>query len=190
MVRNFLSVCTEYQRQNWYWYKWYKTLHFVQVPWLPHYTPIAGTVVRCTRNIYIFRVPLYQLGCGAGGKTKTNTNPGAPCTSNQPGNGANTWLNNISMKVQTQTVSYSIFEAIAALRWPGFTISGAGALAVALECARKVILCQTPLEAQVIAAERCSAMCNQPDHFYRWHRIHELNAPKPRQTVLRNLPRD
>ena len=74
----------------------------------------------------------------------------------------------------------SIYKAIADLRWPDCEITGAGSLAVVLECSRKVILCAMPMQAQQIAAERCGAVCEHGCRFHNWHQVIELDQPKPR----------
>ena len=67
---------------------------------------------------------------------------------------------------------------VAQNRWPGHTISGTGNIAVILGCSYKVRLVQTPLEAKVIASQRCGDRCSHiiaPDG--NWHEIQELHVP-------------
>ena len=69
-----------------------------------------------------------------------------------------------------------IDKATAALRWPGYEITGDGRFVVIYECCRKVVLVQTPLEAQVLQQEKCSRICSHkivPDG--RWHKVSKLD---------------
>jgi hypothetical protein len=77
------------------------------------------------------------------------------------------------------------------MRWPGYTITGAGPLVVALHCARRVLLVMTPLEARALAANRCCADCSHAvAPAGGWHTIHKLDAQRneaPRRS-MRRLP--
>ena len=72
-------------------------------------------------------------------------------------------------------------------RWPHCTSSGSGNIAVVLGCSYKVILVQTPLEAQALASQRCGDHCSHvisPEG--RWHEIVTLTeAAKPSASRLR-----
>jgi hypothetical protein len=79
----------------------------------------------------------------------------------------------------------------AAMRWPGYHITGAGSLAVVLECSHRVVLVQMPIEAAALAAEKCCATCS---HIAApgagLHRIVEMEQPRneaPRRS-MRRLP--
>ena len=62
---------------------------------------------------------------------------------------------------------------MAASRFPGYRISGNGKIAVVLNCAYKVVLVQTPLEACVLVAQPCKETdCFHGEH--RWHKIVRL----------------
>lgn len=45
------------------------------------------------------------------------------------------------------------------LRWPGYTITGDGRMAVVCHCHRTVQLCQTPMLARAVANEKCRTNC-------------------------------
>lgn len=80
------------------------------------------------------------------------------------------------------------YSARAATRWPGYGITGAGPLAVVLECCRRVVLVMMPLEAAALAAEKCCATCS---HIAApgagLHRIVEMEQPRkePRRSMKR-----
>jgi hypothetical protein len=80
------------------------------------------------------------------------------------------------------------YKAIAERRWPGYAVSGNGSFAVVLGCAYRVELCQTPIEASVIALERCGPYCNHariPEGG--WHKVETIKLLRPRPiTVLRD----
>jgi hypothetical protein len=70
-------------------------------------------------------------------------------------------------------------------QWPGYAISGNGLFAVVLGCAYRVELCQTPIEASVIVAERCGPQCSHirtPEGG--WHTIETIKLPKPRPIFI------
>jgi hypothetical protein len=76
-------------------------------------------------------------------------------------------------------------------RWPGYAVTGAGSLAVVLECNRRVVLVMMPLQAHALAAEKCCATCS---HIAApgagLHRIVEMEQPHkeaPRRS-MRRLP--
>jgi hypothetical protein len=72
----------------------------------------------------------------------------------------------------------SIFYEMAALRFRGKTISGSGPLAVVLDCSNRVVLCDTPMAAQITCQAECKPLgCQHGEH--RWHRIVELNRTRP-----------
>jgi hypothetical protein len=72
----------------------------------------------------------------------------------------------------------SIWYEIAVMRFRGKTISGSGPLAVVIDCTDTVILTATPMEADTIKQRPCKPVgCNHGEH--RWHRIVELNQPRP-----------
>jgi hypothetical protein len=76
-------------------------------------------------------------------------------------------------------------------RWPGYAVTGAGSLAVVLECCRRVLLVQTPLEAQALAAEKCCGTCSRAAApGAGMHRVHKLDAQRneaPHRS-MRRLP--
>lgn len=74
-------------------------------------------------------------------------------------------------------ITMSIWLEIARLKFPQHVISGDGTLAVVQECSAKVVLCQTPMLAQGVAAEKCGNNCSHaiaPDG--NWHRLVRLDA--------------
>jgi hypothetical protein len=75
-------------------------------------------------------------------------------------------------------VEQSIFVDIARLRWPNYSVSGVGTLAVVLACSNRVVLCDMPMVAQTIRQEPCCQFCNHPEHT--WHRIEKLIQPRER----------
>jgi hypothetical protein len=85
----------------------------------------------------------------------------------------------------------AVYAAIARLRWPGYAVTGAGSVAVVLECSRRVLLVQTPLEAQALAAEKCCDICSHvAAPGANLHRIVEMEQPRqetPRRS-MRRLP--
>jgi hypothetical protein len=73
----------------------------------------------------------------------------------------------------------SAFQLAARKRWPGYTVTGAGSIAVVRQCQYSVVLASTPLEAQAIASERCGQHCSHmlaPEGG--WHTIKMLETPK------------
>lgn len=76
-------------------------------------------------------------------------------------------------------------------RWPGYDITGAGSVAVVLECSRRVVLVQMPLQAHALAGERCCATCSHSAApGANLHRIVEMEQPRqetPRRS-MRRLP--
>jgi len=71
----------------------------------------------------------------------------------------------------------SIYADIAHLRWPGYKVEGSGPIAVVLECIRKVVLCELPMEAVPLRAEKCCVFCyHEPGNI--WHSIRILNVPE------------
>lgn len=89
----------------------------------------------------------------------------------------------------TGITPHSAAGSTAAMRWPGYTITGAGPLAVVLECCRKVVLVQIPLQAHALAAEKCCGVCS---HIAApgagLHRIVELEQPR-KETPHRSMRR-
>ena len=85
----------------------------------------------------------------------------------------------------------SLHQNIARARWPGYVITGTGALAVVLECRRKVVLVMTPLEAQALAAEKCCDICSHvAAPGAGLHRVHKLDTQRneaPHRS-MRRLP--
>ncbi len=83
------------------------------------------------------------------------------------------------------------YTGIARARWPGYTITGAGSLAVVLECRRRVVLVMTPLEASVLAGKQCCATCSHAAApGAGLHSIRKLDSPHneaPRRS-MRRLP--
>jgi hypothetical protein len=80
--------------------------------------------------------------------------------------------------------SKSDYQKIAKTRWRQYAITGNGPFAVVLGCAYRVELCQTPIEASVIVAERCGPMCSHirtPEGG--WHKIERIELPRPRALV-------
>ena len=79
----------------------------------------------------------------------------------------------------------SIDKATAELRWPGYTVTGDGRLAVVCHCNRRVVLASTPLEAAVIQQERCGQHCSHviaPEGG--WHQIKKLDRAVPKYTEV------
>jgi hypothetical protein len=77
----------------------------------------------------------------------------------------------------------AIFQDIARLRWPNYRVEGTGEIAVVLTCAQKVVLASAPMEARVIAAERCGDQCCHGRN--KWHTIHLLNKPQQARKITR-----
>lgn len=74
------------------------------------------------------------------------------------------------------------FAQIAHARFPGYEIQGDGSLAVVLACNRKVILVQTPLEANAIQTEKCGPGCSHAiDSDGGFHRVAKLEQPIQRR---------
>jgi hypothetical protein len=74
-------------------------------------------------------------------------------------------------------------------RWPGYEVTGAGPLAVVLECCRRVVLVQMPLQAHALAGEQCCATCSHSAApGAGLHGIVELEQPRneaPRRSMKR-----
>jgi hypothetical protein len=81
----------------------------------------------------------------------------------------------------------SIYRDIAGLKWPGHKLEGSGPIAVVLGCDYRVVLCDMPMTARLVAAERCGQYCNHEPHNV-WHRIHVLNQ-QPVAAPYRKRPR-
>ena len=77
----------------------------------------------------------------------------------------------------------SIFHDIATLKWQGAKIEGSGPIAVYLGCDYRVVLCQLPMEAKQIQAEKCCARCHHGENI--WHSIVILNSPPKTETPYR-----
>lgn len=84
--------------------------------------------------------------------------------------------------VETQ----SIYRDIAGLKWPGHKIEGAGPLAVVLGCDYRVVLCDMPMTARSVVAERCGQYCNHTA-LHGWHKIYVLNQ-QPAAVPYRKRP--
>lgn len=70
-------------------------------------------------------------------------------------------------------------------RWPGYQITGNGSLAVVYHCTHRVELVTTPIEASVIANERCGPNCSHirnPEGG--WHKVERINPPRPRAAIV------
>jgi hypothetical protein len=73
-------------------------------------------------------------------------------------------------------------------RWNHCTVSGAGNIAVVLNCQYRVVLCSTPIEAQAIASTKCCPEnCAHGVLEGRWHEIVELKPPVPRSRLRGNF---
>lgn len=70
----------------------------------------------------------------------------------------------------------SIYERIAALKWPGYTIEGAGCIACVFPCSQKVQLVELPLAAVNVARFKC-ADCLRIYGVEHSHKIVHLNKP-------------
>jgi hypothetical protein len=77
----------------------------------------------------------------------------------------------------------------AAVRWPGYSITGAGSLAVVLECSRRVVLVQMPLQANALAAEKCCGICSHATApgagLHRIVELEQLHKEAPRRSMKR-----
>lgn len=81
----------------------------------------------------------------------------------------------------------SIYHDICSLRWPGYKVEGSGPIAVVLECARRVVLCELPLEAAPLRDNTCGPHCyHAVDN--RWHFIRILNGAPKHETPYRPRP--
>jgi hypothetical protein len=93
------------------------------------------------------------------------------------------------MAANSQTAEY--IDA-AKRRWPQYSITGNGSIAVVFHCNHRIELCTMPMLAQTIVGERCGQYC---DHVrnpeYRWHEIERLELPRPPVLVtVRDWERD
>jgi len=91
----------------------------------------------------------------------------------------------------TSMTPHSAAGSTAAMRWPGYDITGAGSLAVVLECSRRVVLVQTPLEAAALASEKCCEICSHvAAPGAGLHRVHKLDTPRsePQRRSMKRLP--
>lgn len=52
-------------------------------------------------------------------------------------------------------------ETICAQRWPGYTVSGQGTIAVVFLCSARIELVTTPLLARVLKSEDCGPRCQR-----------------------------
>jgi hypothetical protein len=83
----------------------------------------------------------------------------------------------------------STYPSIVKARWPGYAVTGAGSLAVVLECSRRVVLVQMPLQAHALAGEQCCATCSHSAApGAGLHRIIELEQPR-KETLHRSMRR-
>jgi hypothetical protein len=76
------------------------------------------------------------------------------------------------------TENFNTTLIMAKRRWPHCTTTGSGSIAVVLGCSYRVLLVQTPIEAQSLANGKCCDHCNHtiaPDG--KWHEIVELKEP-------------
>jgi hypothetical protein len=84
----------------------------------------------------------------------------------------------MAAKANSQTAEY--IDAARA-RWPGYSISGDGSLAVIYHCAHKIELVAMPMLAQTIVGERCGPYCSHTGNKDGgWHVIRRIELPRPR----------
>jgi hypothetical protein len=77
------------------------------------------------------------------------------------------------------------FQTAARQRWPGYEISGTGALAVVRHCSHTIVLVQTPIEAHAISGERCGPQCSfriAPEGG--WHEVRTIDMAKQQHTPV------
>jgi len=70
----------------------------------------------------------------------------------------------------------SIDRQTAALRWPQYDVVGKGRCAVVIECQRRVVLVESPLEANAVAGQSCGQGCSHVVNPYgNWHKQRTLD---------------
>lgn len=66
------------------------------------------------------------------------------------------------------------------VRWPGYSITGNGEIAVVRHCNKTVVLCSMPMEANAVVNEKCYEKCNtETAPWGRWHVVAYKKADKP-----------
>jgi hypothetical protein len=88
-----------------------------------------------------------------------------------------------------QLITGTPAHSTTAVRWPSYSITGAGPLAVVLECCHRVVQVMMPLEAAALAGEKCCATCSHAAApGAGLHRIVELEQSR-RETPHRSMKR-
>jgi len=68
-------------------------------------------------------------------------------------------------------------------KWPGYSISGNGEVAVVRTCSKTVVMCESPLLATSVREEKCCEKCNHfVDTWRGWHFI-SYKADRPKQAA-------
>jgi hypothetical protein len=81
----------------------------------------------------------------------------------------------------------TIYLDVARLRWPNYSISGAGKIAVVLPCQQKIILCEIPLQSEPIRVGDCQPCVRRYGDRKIHHRTIVLNEPKPAYTRVHRI---
>jgi hypothetical protein len=85
--------------------------------------------------------------------------------------------------MHTKTIN-APYPAIASMRWPGYTIAGAGPLAVVLHCSYRVVLVMSSFEARLLMADDCCAVCAHKTDPHGRHRCYALDQPRQERQHL------